>query len=77
MSLKPTGVVVVCDGCGRELPTGSHTGSGARGDAEREGWLVAYLAGGLHPTKRSNDPKLRDRCPRCRPKPPTPDGALI
>lgn len=77
MSLQQAAVVVVCDTCGRKFPTPCTTGAGARRDAERHGWLVAYLAGGQHPTKRANDPKLRDRCPACLPTPPAPPGALI
>lgn len=78
MSLNRLGVEVLCDGCkSRRFATWKATGNGARGEAERHGWLVAYLAGGQHPTKRSNDPRARDLCPDCRPQPPTPDGALI
>lgn len=78
MSLAHSGIQIVCDRCGRRrFHSTAHTGHGARGEAERHGWLVSYLAGGQHPTKRSNDPRARDMCPDCRPQPPTPDGALI
>ena len=60
-------ITVVCNSCDATLPTERTTGHGARGDAERAGWRVAYLAGGMHPTKRSNAPEARDLCPNCRP----------
>lgn len=78
MSLAHRGVEVVCDGCTRRrFHSQHHTGHGARGEAERHGWLVAYLAGGEHPTKRSNETWTRDLCPECRPAPPKPPDALI
>lgn len=75
MSTTQSGVVVVCDDCGRRLATACTTSPGARGDAERKGWRVSYLAGGAHPTKRSGTPTDRDQCPSCRPQ-PQPEGLL-
>lgn len=65
MSLYESGITIVCDQCHGSMTTSRTTGRGARGDAERQGWTVAYLAGGMHPTKRSNDPQARDLCPHC------------
>lgn len=72
--LKP--ITLACDTltCHHIIVTRSHTVAGARGDAERKGWSVAYLAGGMHPTKRSGDPKERDLCPVCRPRPKVSEG---
>ena len=73
--LKP--ITLVCDTltCNHIIVTRSYTVAGARGDAERKGWSVAYLAGGAHPTKRSGTPTDRDQCPSCRPQ-PQPEGLL-
>ena len=60
---------VVCDRCSKSLPTTRTTMRGARGDAERKGWRVAHMAGGRHPDA-SNDPKMPDECPECRPDKP-------
>ena len=67
MSARREAVVIVCDDCGASFQSRSRTIVGARGDAERRGWRVSYLAGGRHPDKRSGDPRTPDRCPACRP----------
>lgn len=72
MSLAYEGITVICDGCRKQMHTSRHTGHGARGDAERKGWRVAYLADGMHPTKRSNVNTERDLCGSCRPDKPKP-----
>lgn len=69
--------MVRCDKCTAKLATTSTTGAGARGDAERAGWRVSYLAGGAHPTKRSSDPNKRDECPACRTDLPAPPPDLF
>lgn len=70
-------LTINCDGCGETLTTRYRTGHGARGRAERAGWRVPYLAGGEHPTKRSNDVDAPDLCPACRPDKPRPDVGLF
>ena len=71
-------VNLVCDACGRKATTERSTVTGARGDAERRGWRVSKLAGGMH-TKKSNDPARRDECPDCRTDKPKADteGVLL
>ena len=69
-------VAVICDRCGKNLPTARATMRGARGDAERKGWRVSHMAGGRHPDA-SNDPKLRDECHECRPDKPKADEGLF
>ena len=70
-------ITLVCDACKRTLTTSRRTVTGARGDAERKGWRVQYLAGGRHPTKVSANPKERDECPACRPDKPKADDGLF
>ena len=67
---------VVCDRCGKTLPTTRATMCGARGDAERKGWRVSHMADGRHPDA-SNDPKRPDECPECRPDKPKADEGLF
>ena len=67
---------VICDRCGKSLPTTRTTMRGARGDAERKGWRVSHMAGGRHPDA-SNDPKRPDECPDCRPDKPKADEGLF
>lgn len=74
MSIAYEGITVICDDCRKQCRTSRHTGHGARGDAERKGWRVAYLAGGRHPTKRSNEHSAPDLCDECRPDKPKPAG---
>ena len=64
MSTRTQGVQVVCDQCGGVRSTNRTTSAGARGDAARDGWRVARLAGGIH-IKRSNDKNARDLCRYC------------
>lgn len=68
--------VVICDRCGKALPTTRTTMRGARGDAERKGWRVSHMAAGRHPDA-SNDPKRPDECPDCRPDKPKADEGLF
>lgn len=75
-AVVPT-VTIQCDWCFVKLPTRHTTTQGARGHAERAGWLVAYLAGGAHPAKRSGDKDARDLCPVCRPDRPKADVGLF
>ena len=73
--------VIVCDACGRELPTTRTTTTGARGDAERKGWRVSEIGDGYRSAGKSSDPGRRDECPWCRTDRPAPDtkpeGALL
>lgn len=67
---------VVCDRCGKNFPTARTTMRGARGDAERKGWRVSRMAGGMHPDA-SNDPKRPDECADCRPDKPKAAAGLF
>ena len=57
-----------CDNCHASMPSSRTTSRGARGDAERIGWAVAYQADPR--AGASNDPQRRDLCPDCRPDRP-------
>ena len=67
-------IEIVCDACGRKLPTTRTKVAGARGDADRAGWRVSETGDGYHSARR-------DECPWCRkdrPQPDAkPDGALL
>ncbi|MEL4357062.1 MULTISPECIES: hypothetical protein [unclassified Luteococcus] len=58
-------VTLQCNRCPRVLVTNCTTVPGARKSATKYGWRVAMLAGGMHPTKASADPKAHDLRPRC------------
>ena len=74
-------ITIVCDACGRTLPTTRTKVAGARGDAERKGWRVSETGDGYRRAGLSEDPRRRDECPDCRTDRPTPDakpeGALL
>lgn len=70
-------ITLECNNCHTQHTSSRTTVRGARGDADRKGWHVQYLAGGRHPTKISDNPKAPDLCPTCNPnKPPTNVGLL-
>lgn len=79
MSAIITPVTIRCDWCARTMPTNCTTVKGARGVAERRGWRVTHLAGGMHPDP-SGAPAALDMCPTCRHAtegpPANTDGAL-
>ena len=72
---------ILCDICGRRLPTIRTKVAGARGDAHRAGWRVSETGDGHRRAGFSEDRARRDECPWCRtdrPRPDAkPDGALL
>ena len=74
-------IVIVCDACGRKLPTSRTKVAGARGDADRAGWRVSETGDGYRRAGLSEDRARRDECPWCRTDRPAPDakpdGALL
>lgn len=73
-------IYIVCDGCGRKLPTTRVKVAGARGDAHRAGWRVSSIGDGYHVAGWSEDRGRRDECPWCRTDPPlsaNTEGGLV
>ena len=72
---------MICDACGRRLPTTRTKVAGARGDAQRAGWRVSHIGDGYRDAGLSEDRGCRDECPWCRTDRPAPnakpEGALL
>ena len=65
MSTTKTAVTVICDPCGRTLPTELTTVKGARGEAQRRGWRVATYGPGDRPVGPSGNAERVDICDEC------------